>query len=135
MNRTDLLDTIGQKAGIEDRTDVARAAEATLRTLGEHVSEGQAQDIAAIVPAELGDAVTSHLDDNPDPEQFSPEEFAARIAEREGPAVHAEEAMRQARATMAAIADHGGQAELQDAREQLPTEFATVFETDDRHGE
>lgn len=118
-----------QKAQLDSRADAERAAVETLRTLGEHVSGGEAADLAEELPADLGDAVTSRTDETPD--EFGPEEFAARIAGREGDDVDADDAMIHARAVMAAVAEHGGHNELQEAREQLPNEFATVFETDE----
>lgn len=135
MNRTELLDAIATKADIESHTDVERAAVETLRTLGEHVSEGEAEDIAAALPQDLGAALTSHPDDHPEPERFSPEEFAARVAERERSDVHADEAMMHARATLTTIADHGDGSILGDAREQLPSEFDTIFEEEELRGE
>lgn len=129
MDHDELVDDIAEKGQMESHDDAERAAVETLRTLGEHISEGQADDLAELLPGDLGKAVTAHADSSP--ASFDPETFAARVAEREGSDVSDDDAMIHARAVMAAIAEHGGRDELQDAREQLPNEYATIFETDE----
>lgn len=128
MQRDRILDAIARKAGLESRDAAERAAVATLRTLGEHVSAGEAEDIAAELPDVLGSAVTTRSDETP--EEFSPDEFVRRVVERENADVGNEEATVHVRAVMAALAEAGLSNELGDAREQLPNEFATLFETD-----
>lgn len=130
MNREDLLEDVRELADLESEDAAESAAVATLLTLGEHVSEGEAEDLAAGLPEELRETVTDRSDETP--ESFSVEEFAARVAEREGDEdVDRAAATRHVRAVMAALADGGLERELQNAREQLPNEFATLFERDE----
>jgi len=129
MDRETILDDVQRLADLDSHDAADRTAIETLRTLGEHVSAGEAEDLAAILPGDLGDAVTAHSDAEPD--RFDPDTFAARVAEREGTDVSNDEAMTHVRAVMAAIANNGGRDELQDAREDLPNEYATIFETAD----
>ncbi len=133
MDRDDILDGTARRAGLESDQAAERAVLATVRTLGEHVSRGEARDIAEPLPAEIGDAVTSRSADEPD--EFDVDEFADRVASREGDDVSADEAIVHARAVTATLADAGLRNELQDAREQLPNEFATLFETDELQSE
>lgn len=129
MNREDLLDAVSDLAGLDSRGAAERATLATLRTLGEHVSAGEAEDLAAELPGGLAGAVTDRSDETP--ESFSVEEFADRVADRErGEEVDRAEATRHVRAVMAALADAGLERELREAREQLPNEFAALFERD-----
>lgn len=129
MDRDELVQDVASKAQLDSREAAERAAIETLRTFGMHISAGEARDLAEILPDELGEAITSDADE--EPEEFGPDQFTELVAEREGTDVDRDEAMRHARATMAAIAEHGGHNELREAREQLPDEFATIFETDE----
>lgn len=128
MDRDDILDATARRAGLDSEQAAERAVIATLTTLGEHVSKGQSQQIAAQLPPEISDATTSRSTDSP--EEFAVDEFVHRVATREGDEVSEDEAVGHVRAVMAALADAGVRHELQDAREQLPNEFATLFETE-----
>ena len=130
MNRDDLLDHVEELAGLDSRGEAEGATLATLRTLGEHVSAGEAGDLADGLPGDLAGAVTDRSDETP--ESFSVETFADRVAERERDGdVDRAEATVHVRAVMAALAESGLERELQEAREQLPNEFATLFERDE----
>src|SRR3954447_12739407 len=74
-----------------------RATRATLETLGERISRGEARDLAAQLPPELAPLVaTDH-----DAEAFDVEEFLRRVAEREE--VDLEAAQRHATAVLTAL--------------------------------
>lgn len=134
MQRDQLLDSVERLAELDSREAAEDAVVATLLTLGEHVSTGEAEDLAAGLPDDYAETVTDRSDEAP--ESFSVDEFVDRVAERERrEGVDAEVATRHVRAVMAALADAGLQRELEDAREQLPNEFATLFETDELAGE
>lgn len=128
MDRDAILDGIASRTDV-DRTEAERAAIATLTTLGEHVSKGEAQDVAHALPPELGDAATSRSAASP--ESFDVDEFVRRVVSREGGDVDEAEAVRHVRATFATLADRGARDELREAREQLPNEFASLFDTAD----
>lgn len=129
MNRDDILDATARRADLDSERAAERALLATMTTLGEHVSKGESQQIARQLPPEISDAMTSRSTDSP--EEFAVDEFVHRVASREGDDVSEEDAVVHSRAVMAALADAGVGNELQDAREQLPSEFATLFETDE----
>ena len=129
MDRDDILDATARRAGLESERAAERAVLSTLTTLGEHVSKGEAQQIATKLPPEISDATTSRSTDSPD--EFTVDEFVSRVASREGDDVTEDEAVVHTRAVMATLADSGIRNELQDAREQLPNEFETLFETDE----
>jgi uncharacterized protein (DUF2267 family) len=128
MDRDDILDATARRAGLDSQAAAERAVIATMTTLGEHVSKGESQQIAAQLPPEISDAMTSRSTDSP--EEFEVDEFVQRVASREG-GISEGDAAAHTRAVMATLADAGVRNELQDAREQLPNEFAFLFEIDD----
>lgn len=128
MNRDELLDGVERRAQLESRDEAERATLATLQTFGEHVSEGEAEDVAEGLPDDYEETVTDRSDATP--EEFSAEGFVRSVARRERGDVGGEEARTHARAVFATLADAGLEDELRDAQSQLPDEFDTLFEAD-----
>lgn len=127
VNREDLLQAVGNLAGLESTETAERATLATLRTLGEHVTAGEAADLAERLPDRLAAAVTEESDEAP--ESFSVDEFVDRVADREGDGRDDRAAVtRRVRAVHTALAENGLENELQEVREQLPNEYASLFE-------
>jgi uncharacterized protein (DUF2267 family) len=115
---TDLLDTVAQRTRL-DRAAAERAVRATLETLAERLSKGEARDLAERLPPNV--AGWLHTDGGPEP--FHYDEFLRRVAAREG--VDAGTAERHARAVFWAL----GQAapdEAEDVVAELPQDFAPV---------
>jgi uncharacterized protein (DUF2267 family) len=92
------ITTIEQRAGIS-WADAERAARATLQTLGERISAGQARELAEDLPPELRGWL---LDDGVEAQDFDAAEFLRRVAEREG--VDPETAEHHAKAVFIALA-------------------------------
>lgn len=97
--------------------DADRAIEATLVTLGERISEGEAEDLARHLP----DSLASRIVQRGPAQGFGADEFFRRVAEREG--TDAGTAERHARAVVAAMARREGRKELHDMLSQLPREL------------
>jgi len=133
MDRDDILDATARRAGLDSERAAERAVLATMTTLGEHVSKAESQQMAAQLPPEISDAMTSRSTDSP--EEYDVDEFVDRVVRREGGEGSEEEAVVHSRAVMATLADAGVRTELEDARDRLPSEFATLFETDDLDAE
>jgi uncharacterized protein (DUF2267 family) len=117
------LDYAGFIATVEEEANVAhddaeRAARATLETLGERISAGEARDIAEQLPEQLRQA----LIDGRDPQPFDAGEFVHRVAVREG--VGEPLAKEHARAVFAALGRAIDDKELADMRAQLPSSFS-----------
>lgn len=129
MQHDHILDTVARRADLESPDVAEGATVATLETLGEHLSAGEAEQIAAELPDDLAVSVVARSDETP--EEFSLDEFVERVRKREGVDVDDAEAMVHARAVMAALVDAGLSNELREAREQLPNEYASIFETAD----
>jgi putative intracellular protease/amidase/uncharacterized protein (DUF2267 family) len=98
--------------------DVAeRATEATLRTLGERISDGEGRDLARHLPDSLAQLIVQPGE----AQSFPADEFLRRVAEREG--TDPESAERHAAAVVAALARREGHKELHDMLNQLPREL------------
>ena len=115
--------------GVEDRLTDPRPGEAeqaiiaTLQTLGERISGGEAADIAAQLPDELAEPLTGVGDAA---EGFGLEEFYRRVAEREDTGV--DEALEHVPAVMTVLAQAISDDELQDVRSELPREFYPLLQ-------
>jgi uncharacterized protein (DUF2267 family) len=108
--------------------DIARvAADAVLDALGERLTSGEVDDLAALLPGELaralerGDARSKGA-----ARPLSLVEFERRISDHES--VTPDEARRHARAVFAALREAVGEKEFNDALAQLPDEFRVLLD-------
>ncbi|MEU1759568.1 DUF2267 domain-containing protein [Micromonospora sp. NPDC005257] len=112
---------VSARAGVPVET--ARAlTEATLRTLAERISGGEADDLSAHVAHELRPLLARARVD--DPEVFGYDEFLRRVAERSG--ATPSDAERGARAVLQALHRVVGPAQFNRALSQLPREIAEL---------
>jgi uncharacterized protein (DUF2267 family) len=103
--------------------DAERATRAVLETLAERVTRGEADDVAAFLPRELRDLLTS----TPEPaEAFDLEEFVRRVAAREG--VDEPAALEHARGVFRALGAAVAPGELRDLVAQLPRDYEPLIE-------
>jgi putative intracellular protease/amidase/uncharacterized protein (DUF2267 family) len=109
--------TVAELADIDDADVAERAIQATLVTLGERISEGEAEDLARHLPDSLAQLIVQRGD----AQAFGAGEFFRRVAEREG--TDPETAERHAAAVVAALARREGRKELHDMISQLPREL------------
>jgi uncharacterized protein (DUF2267 family) len=120
------ITTVQQKASI-NREAAERAAQATLQTLAERLSQGQARDLAAQLPEPLA----GWLFTDSDAAGFGLEEFLRRVGERLG--VDVETAERYARAVFTALGRTVDRSEVADMTAELPQDFAPLMaEAEDR---
>jgi uncharacterized protein (DUF2267 family) len=115
------MDLVATKAR-RSREDAERAARATLQTLAERVSVGQARDLAEQLPPELAPWLAT--DGGAEP--FDVDEFLRRVAEREG--ADLERAERDARAVFDALGRLVPSKELDDMAAELPKDFAPLLD-------
>jgi uncharacterized protein (DUF2267 family) len=120
MNVTEFLALVEREADLAP-PDAARAVEATLETLGERISGGESDDIAAELPAPLRHLVRSEGN----AEAFDLDEFLRRVAERESTDVAS--AKRHVRVVFAALARTVSVAEMSDMASELPKEFEPLL--------
>jgi uncharacterized protein (DUF2267 family) len=122
MHEATLLTIVQRAAGL-DPPAAQRATEATLRTLAERITGGEASDIAAFLPR----AMRGWMVPTPEPaEPFDRREFIRRVAEREG--VDADIAEEHVRAVFQMLGFAVAPGELRDMASQLPRDFEDLLE-------
>jgi uncharacterized protein (DUF2267 family) len=120
-NEAEFLDRVRQAAGFASMDEAASAIGATLSTLADRITAGQAQDIAVYLPAEF----RGHLAGSPEPATaFDREIFLDRIATA-GQTDRAT-AERYARAVLTAVRETVPQREYADLLDQLPPDIGRL---------
>lgn len=117
MDHDTFIGEVQQRSDLASRGEADSATRAVLSTLGQRITEDEAEDIAAQLPMEIGRYLT---DDVEHAQQFDFEEFAERVAEK-AEAADVEDDPRgtaQAVVSVAVEAIDGG--ELRDIVSQLP---------------
>jgi uncharacterized protein (DUF2267 family) len=127
-----MIDYAGFVATVQDTGEIGREEAvqvscATLRTLSERITQGEAEDLAERLPAEL----RSCVDTDHSPEKFHLDEFLRRISERAG--VDSSHAEHDAEAVLTALFRAVGAEEFRDMRAQLPKEFDPLMDEALRH--
>lgn len=117
------LETVRDRAGLSSMADARDATVATLRTLGERLSEDQAMDLALYVPKAFEAELVAESDETPT--EFSIEDFFDRVAERAS--VDRSVAERHARAVGSTLAETASEREIATVCEQLPDPYGTLF--------
>jgi uncharacterized protein (DUF2267 family) len=122
MRYAPFVSTVEQVGGLS-REEAERAIEATLRTLAERITGGEARDIALQLPEEVRHFLT---DTREEAEAFGLDEFHRRVGEREG--VDPRTAAAHARAVFVALGVAVAPGELRDMASQLPAEFEPLLQ-------
>ena len=120
MEYPEFLQITRIEAGI-DEAAAEHAARATLTTLAERLSRGQARDLLEQLPAEI----KPWLHTERAAERFDVDEFLRRVAEREG--VDVETAERHARAVFFALGRAVSDDEIADVADELPQDFEPLI--------
>ena len=113
---------VGQEAGL-DVNGARRATRATLDTLFERLSGGEARDLAERLAMTLLRAQAIRPDRDPEPFRYS--EFRRRVADREG--VDQLSAERHAIAVLTTLRMAAGDNEFDDMAAQLPADFQPIL--------
>jgi uncharacterized protein (DUF2267 family) len=113
--------TVVQQHAHISREQAERAIQATLETLAERLSAGEARDLADELPGEL--AGWLHTSGGPEP--FRIDEFLRRVAAREGTDIKTAE--RHARAVFAALGRMVSRKEIADMTAELPKDFEPLL--------
>ncbi len=126
MDYDELVTTVAQEGGLEFE-DAQRATDAVLDALGERLTRGEVDDLAALLADPAARALKrGNARSKGDGRPLSLVEFERRIADHES--VTPEEARRHARAVFAALREAVGEKEFSDALAQLPNEFRVLLE-------
>ncbi|MCW2984537.1 MAG: hypothetical protein JWR63_2107 [Conexibacter sp.] len=122
MHYATLITLVERLAGL-DPPAAERATEATLRTLAERITGGEAGDIASFLPREM----RGWMVPVPEPaEPFDRQELVRRVAEREG--VDPRTAEEHVRAVFQMLGFAVAPGELRDMASQLPQDFEDLLE-------
>jgi uncharacterized protein (DUF2267 family) len=117
MKQDEFMTKVGQRADVSLSAAEALTA-ATLQTLAERISGGEAQDLAAQLPEEL----KPHLTGADEPaEPFDAEEFVRRVVERSG--IDSDRASAAIRAVFTTVREAVAPGEFDDVTAQLPKNF------------
>lgn len=118
MDHEEIIDVTSRSSGGLVRDAAERAVQATLQTLAERRSRGEARHILQELPAELKPWIYTETD----AEALGIDEFLERVAQREGTDV--ETALQHARAVFAAL----GEALAPDAVDHLAASLPQTFD-------
>lgn len=127
MQEDEFLDAVQRLTGLESRDQAYTITSAALGVFGQRITEGEAEDIAAQLPAQINDVLIS---ENPEAEEFSADEFVSRVGDRVATLsdVTAPTTELYIRGVMTVLGDAVSGSELDDAHNQLPSEFDALFE-------
>jgi uncharacterized protein (DUF2267 family) len=124
MKYDQFVGQVQSRAHLGSLGDAVAAIRATLETLGERLSGGEAKDLASQLPREIGyylfrGAIMFRA------ERFGFREFVDRVAFRES--ADAPRAAFHARVVMEVVGEAISLGELEDVAGQLPGDFAPLF--------
>ncbi len=122
MQYEEIVGEVQDRAQLPSRGDAVRALQATLETLAERIHPGEAGDLAAQLPPELG----KFLRDVDMTESFAVDEFFLRVAAKE--TVDLPDATFHARAVIDVLHEAVTTGEMEDVRTQLPDNYKPLFE-------
>lgn len=122
MNHDTFIDNVGQRAGVSS-DQAALIARATLETLADRLTAGEALDLAAQLPEPLQLAMRQRTETA---DRFGLGEFTHRVAERAG--IDEAAAVNGIRAVFTTLREAITGGEFDDVLTQLPREFAELAE-------
>ena len=121
MKNREFIATVAERARDIPKDEAEAVSRATLQTLGERITGGEARDLAAQLPKEL----QPHLESAPEPpEPFGLDEFIRRVSERAG--VSRDDARDGVYAVVQTLQDAVTFGEFEDVMSQLPKEFGAL---------
>lgn len=122
MQYAEFVGEVQHRARLPSRGDALRAIQATLETLAERIRPGDAEDLAAVLPPEMG----TYLRDVETTERFSVDDFFLRVAAKE--TADLPDAAHHARAVIAVLQEGLPTVDVEQLRESLPDTYNPLFE-------
>lgn len=123
MKHDEFIGQVQHRARVSSRGEAEKATRATLETLAERLSGGEAKDLASQLPTEIGEHLRGAWSSIG--ERFSLDEFFQRVSLREG--VDLPQSVFHARAVIEVLREAVSKGEMDDVRAQLPAEFDRLF--------
>ena len=128
MQLDEFIEAVAERADTS-RGEAQALVRATLRTLAERISGGEAEDLRAQLPRELKGDLASPEENA---QGFDVDEFVRRVAERTG--LDETDARARVAAVLSALRDAVSPGEFDDVLSQLGREFAELIEAADHRG-
>lgn len=123
MDYDDFVGQVQHRARMPSAQDAVRAIRCTLETLGQRLHGGEAKDLAAQLPDEIGRYLP---EDRTEADTFSLQEFLERVSKAEG--VDLPESIHHTRAVLSVLQDAVSQGEIDHVKKQLPDDWRNLFE-------
>ena len=121
MKYEEFINQVQERADVDNRRAALVAIEATLKTLGERLTDKEAEHLAAQLPPEIGRFLTV-VDTN---KSFDLETFYEHVSRRES--IGEPMSRKHARAVLSVVEETVTPGELRDVLAQLPDEYLTLF--------
>ena len=121
MTRDTFLETVKERAYLDDNDAAKKATQATLEVLGKRLFGGEATDLAAQLP----DGIKEYLIPAEATTSFGAEEFVSMVADREE--VDKGTARLHAKAVLSVLSEAVSGGEMKDIKSQLPEDYAALF--------
>lgn len=121
MNHDEFISKVAERASVP-KGEAERLTRATLMTLAERITGGEARDLADQLPTQLKDAL---IPSQEPAEAFGLDEFVTRVARRA--AVDEAEAKDGVRAVFSTLREAVSPGEFDDVMSQLPKEYDEVL--------
>jgi uncharacterized protein (DUF2267 family) len=122
MTDEEFINAVARRAGVSTQ-QAESLTRATLSTLADRLSSGEADDVASQLPRGLKEAM---IPSTPKAEPFDLEEFIDRVSRRAG--VDAAKAEVGVRAVLTTLREAISKGEFEDMMAQLPLEFGQMIE-------
>lgn len=123
---TEIVEHAREYDAFESDEQAEETVLAVLETFAERLSEGEAEDLAGLLPEKYAEELRTPAPRHP--QEYSLAEFLDRVERRADLDYEEREAKAAAAATAITDAVHGE--ELDRAREQLPEEYDRLFEAE-----
>lgn len=128
MEYSEFLGDVQHRLALDSQQAALRVTRVTLEILGERLGPGEAGDLAAQLPEEIG----RHLEGSDEAESFGWDEFVDRVADRRDLSEDDRaDAVYGSQVVMAVVAEAVTTGELADVVAQLPEELDALFEVAD----
>jgi len=122
MNYDQFVGQVQNRCHLPSKGDAVAAIRSTLMTLAERVFGDELGHLVSQLPTEIG----WYMKQVANKEKFGINEFFKRVSEREG--VDLPDAVFHAQIVMEVVREAVTPGEIDDIRQQLPDEFARLFE-------
>lgn len=125
MQYDEFIGEVQHRAQLDSREAALSATRATLETLSERIQPGEAENLGAQLPGEIG----RHLEKVDDVERFDFQEFVGRVTEREDIGEgEREDAVYRAMVVVEVVDEAVTEGAMADIKDQLPDDYDDLFD-------